>query len=226
MKLLSAFILLICCLQSVAQTSDSYGDNDGDGIRNALDKCPSTLKGIAVDMHGCPKDTDGDGVADYLDKQLITPTECQPSDADGIGECPCMEGCGEERRKGTLCCVSLEKPVYINFRNSSYQISEVQMNELKKLSQRMMYVPNCTIVLRGYVRELNNKKAIQLSWLRCNEVKKVMSNKFGIDKDRFIFKYKSVGPNNLVVLMGALEGDTGPSNAKSPFPELNRYFKQ
>jgi outer membrane protein OmpA-like peptidoglycan-associated protein len=44
-------------------------DNDGDGVADYLDLCPSTplqARGM-VDKNGCPLDTDGDGVADYLD---------------------------------------------------------------------------------------------------------------------------------------------------------------
>jgi hypothetical protein len=43
--------------------------------------------------HGVSLDTDGDGVPDCRDKELITPTYCQPVDADGVGKCPCPEGC-------------------------------------------------------------------------------------------------------------------------------------
>jgi OOP family OmpA-OmpF porin len=68
-------------------------DADGDGISDCFDRCPNTPGGVSVDSHGCPFDTDGDGVADYKDKQLITPTECQPVDADGVGRCPEPECC-------------------------------------------------------------------------------------------------------------------------------------
>ena len=62
-------------------------DSDKDGIRNKFDKCPNTPKGVSVDSHGCPRDTDGDGVADYKDKELITPSSCQPADSNGVGDC-------------------------------------------------------------------------------------------------------------------------------------------
>lgn len=62
-------------------------DTDNDGVSDCYDRCSKTLKGVAVDTHGCPLDTDGDGVADYKDKELITPTTCQPSDSNGVGDC-------------------------------------------------------------------------------------------------------------------------------------------
>jgi outer membrane protein OmpA-like peptidoglycan-associated protein len=30
------------------------GDDDGDGVKNSVDKCPDTPKGVAVDATGCP----------------------------------------------------------------------------------------------------------------------------------------------------------------------------
>ena len=68
-----------------------WPDDDGDGVRNALDKCPDTPKGVEVDSDGCPIDSDGDGVPDYLDKCPGTPkgtkvdAEGCPLDSDGDG---------------------------------------------------------------------------------------------------------------------------------------------
>jgi outer membrane protein OmpA-like peptidoglycan-associated protein len=68
-----------------------YPDDDGDGVRNALDKCPDTPKGVKVDSDGCPIDSDGDGVPDYLDKCPGTPKGVKvdssgcPIDSDGDG---------------------------------------------------------------------------------------------------------------------------------------------
>ena len=49
------------------------GDFDGDGIPDALDKCPNTKPGVPVDSTGCPTDADKDGVPDELDKCPQTP---------------------------------------------------------------------------------------------------------------------------------------------------------
>jgi len=50
-------------------------DSDGDGIIDALDKCPDTPKGTQVDSDGCPLDRDRDGVPDYLDDCPGTPKD-------------------------------------------------------------------------------------------------------------------------------------------------------
>ena len=47
-----------------------FSDQDGDGIKDTEDECPSTTEGLDVDEKGCAlsqKDTDGDGIFDDLD---------------------------------------------------------------------------------------------------------------------------------------------------------------
>jgi len=48
-------------------------DSDGDGVYDNVDKCPNTPAGVSVDVNGCAVDTDNDGVADYKDKCPKTP---------------------------------------------------------------------------------------------------------------------------------------------------------
>lgn len=73
--------------QNVQTKKDCTKDADDDGISDCFDTCPNTPKGVRVDSKGCPRDTDADGIPDYKDKELITPTECQPSDSLGVGNC-------------------------------------------------------------------------------------------------------------------------------------------
>jgi outer membrane protein OmpA-like peptidoglycan-associated protein len=71
-------------------------DSDGDGVPDALDKCPNTPKGAKVDAKGCPIDSDGDGVAGGLDKCPATPKGVKvdregcpvDSDRDGVFDGP------------------------------------------------------------------------------------------------------------------------------------------
>ena len=49
-----------------------FGDEDNDGVRDLMDKCPGTPFGVRVDSIGCPLDDDKDGVPNYLDKEPNT----------------------------------------------------------------------------------------------------------------------------------------------------------
>jgi outer membrane protein OmpA-like peptidoglycan-associated protein len=74
-------------------------DSDLDGVRDWLDKCPSTPIGAKVDARGCPLESDGDGVYDGLDKCPSTPRGCKvdkdgcPIDSDGDGACDGLDQC-------------------------------------------------------------------------------------------------------------------------------------
>jgi OOP family OmpA-OmpF porin len=74
-------------------------DSDGDGVADAMDRCPGTPAGVKVDAAGCPPDGDKDGVPDYLDKCPGTPagvkvdsTGC-PLDSDGDGVPDSLDRC-------------------------------------------------------------------------------------------------------------------------------------
>lgn len=64
--------------------SKQPADSDNDGVADAMDNCPATPAGVAVDMNGCPLDSDQDGVADYRDK---CPGTAAGAPVDDIG-CP------------------------------------------------------------------------------------------------------------------------------------------
>jgi OOP family OmpA-OmpF porin len=74
-------------------------DSDGDGVANAMDKCPGTPAGVKVDAVGCPLDSDKDGVPDYLDKCPGTPMGIKvdaagcPLDSDGDGVPDSLDKC-------------------------------------------------------------------------------------------------------------------------------------
>jgi OOP family OmpA-OmpF porin len=74
-------------------------DSDGDGVRDDLDKCPKTPKGVKVNRFGCPIDTDRDGVYDYLDQCPNTASGIRvdqkgcPLDSDGDGVPDSMDQC-------------------------------------------------------------------------------------------------------------------------------------
>jgi OmpA-OmpF porin, OOP family len=124
-----------------AQGSECDKDDDGDGVSNCFDKCPDTPLGVAVDTKGCCLDTDGDGVCDYKDKQLITPTECQPVDADGIGKCPDIDcsKCGGIKKE---VCGGMHDGS-IAFAPNNTKLSGAAMSELSSLAAQMKANPTC-----------------------------------------------------------------------------------
>ena len=83
-------------------------DSDLDGVREWLDKCPSTPLGARVDAQGCPGDADRDSVLDGLDKCENTPVGCTidrtgcPSDGDGDGVCDGLDTCADTPKGATV----------------------------------------------------------------------------------------------------------------------------
>lgn len=189
-------------------------DSDGDGVADALDKCPGTPAGVPVDTKGCPLDTDGDGVPDYLDKQLITPTECQPVDADGVGKCPEPECC--KNRVVSDCNISANT---VCFKPNSATLSGEAQKTLAILVSQMKANPTCKVVVMGNAG--NNKLQQQRSWDRVNAVISYLSETHMIDRNRFIFQYKGgTGDLNCVMYRTAMPGEEGPSNIAPPHPQL------
>lgn len=84
-------------------SSGGIKDSDHDGVGNAVDGCPQTPRGTAVDFRGCPlpKDSDADGVVDASDRCPSTPagdavdaSGCTlPRDADGDGVADAADRC-------------------------------------------------------------------------------------------------------------------------------------
>lgn len=193
----------------------SINDEDGDGVADQFDKCPGTPAGESVDTHGCPLDTDGDGVPDSRDKQLITPTECQPVDADGVGKCPCPDGCGGS----PVACGNIGSGA-LNFSGSSARITPGMQAQLSSLAAQMSANPTCKAVIIGAGN--TSKAQQQRSWDRVNAVIEYMSEKHGIDRNRFIFQYGQPGDPNTVMYRSANSGEEGPSNVAPPFPNLRK----
>lgn len=193
-------------------------DKDEDGVTDQFDKCPKTPAGIAIDAHGCPLDSDGDGVPDYKDKQLITPTECQPVDADGVGHCPCPDGCKEMNSAnnknpcGNVGAGTLLFPASSNGINKAIEI------QLATLAAQMQANPLCKVVIIGGGNGSKIKE--QHSWEHVNAVIEYMGEKNNISRDRFIFKYGEAGDENIVTYRSANVDESGDSNVPPPHPNI------
>lgn len=198
-------------------------DKDEDGVTDQFDKCPKTPKDLPVDAKGCPLDTDGDGVPDYKDKQLITPTECQPVDADGVGNCPCPDGCKEmvSNNNGKTSdknpCGNIGAGTLL-FPERSNKINKGMEAQLAMLATQMQANPLCKVVIMG--GGTGSKVKEQKSWEHVNAVIEHMSEKHSLGRDRFIFKYGEAGDENIVTYRPANVDENGDSNVPPPHPDI------
>lgn len=199
-------------------------DSDGDGVTDQFDQ-EQTPAGAPVDTHGVSRDTDGDGVPDYKDKQLVTPTYCQPVDADGVGNCPCPDSTCflpyMDRMGGNDCAAKLGALPSVSFKSGSNALSSDAQAVLATVAARMRQTPECRVVVVGYCS--SSKKEQQLSWDHVNKVITYLVEKEGISADRFIFNYGQEGGDcDTVDLHGAGTEETGPNTVAPPHPNLRK----
>lgn len=124
-------------------------DSDGDGVTDQFDQ-EQTPAGCPVDSHGVTKDTDGDGIPDCKDKELITPTYCQPVDADGIGKCPCPDGCAGIAPPEKTCAELMGSLPSVAFKASSNKLDDDAKSALATVAARLRNNPGCKVVVIGY----------------------------------------------------------------------------
>lgn len=196
-------------------------DADGDGVTDQFDQ-EQTPQGCPVDAHGVSRDTDGDGVPDCKDKELVTPTYCQPVDADGVGKCPDPECCKNVGPAGPPpCAQSLGALPSIGFGKNSARLSDDAKRLLAIVADRMRNSPGCKVVVLGYCA--SNKLEQQRSWDRVNAIITYLVEKEGVSGDRFIFKYGEEGGDcDTVDIRAANEGEEGPNTVPAPHPNLRK----
>jgi outer membrane protein OmpA-like peptidoglycan-associated protein len=195
-------------------------DNDLDGVTDQFDQ-EQTPGECPVDSHGVTRDTDGDGVPDCKDKELITPTYCQPVDADGIGKCPCPEGCAGTAPPPPTCSQLLGALPSIMFAKNSAKLSDDAKRLLAVTADRMRNAPGCKVVVIGYCA--SSKIEQQRSWDRVNAIITYLIEKEGVSGDRLIFKYAEEGGDcNTVDIRPANEGEQGPNTVPAPHPNLRK----
>lgn len=200
-------------------------DTDADGVTDQFDR-EQTPAGCPVDSHGVSLDTDGDGVPDCKDKELITPTTCQPVDADGVGKCPVP--CPDEKcfeayiKKGNNdCATTMGALPSVSFKAGSNKLSDDAKAVLATVAAKLRNNPGCKVVVVGYCS--SNKKEQQLSWDHVNAVINYFVDKEGVSQDRFIFNYGQEGGDcNTVDLRAAAEGEDGPNKVEPPHPNLRK----
>jgi len=199
-------------------------DSDGDGVTDQFDQ-EQTPQGVPVDTHGVSLDTDGDGVPDARDKEKITPTSCQPVDADGVGKCPvqCPDStCPGWGRGGNDCAALLGQLPSITFSsNTSVSLTTDAQALLASVAARLRQNPTCRVVVTSYCA--SDKRAQQRSWDRVNAVINYMVDKEGISADRFFWNYGQEGGDcNTVDLRAAGADEQGQTTVPAPHPNLSK----
>jgi outer membrane protein OmpA-like peptidoglycan-associated protein len=196
-------------------------DADGDGVTDQFDQ-EQTPAGCPVDTHGVSRDTDGDGVPDCKDKELITPTICQPVDADGVGKCPCPDSsCFPKIEHLNACSDKLGSLPSVSFKTGSNKLSDDAKAVLASVAGKMRNSPECKVVVIGYCA--SDKKKQQMSWDHVNAVITYLVEKEGLSADRFIFNYGQEGGDcDTVDLRAAAEGEEGPNTVAPPHPNLRK----
>jgi OOP family OmpA-OmpF porin len=147
-------------------------DSDKDGVADYLDKCPNTPAGVPVDSNGCPLDSDNDGVADYLDKCPGTPA----------GTAVNASGCPLEAAK-KFC----DKPVVISilFDSGKSEIKAKYYDELDTVGKFLKEFPNSKGSIDGHTDSVGGTKMNQkLSLDRAEKIRSYLTRKFGIDGSR------------------------------------------
>ena len=196
-------------------------DSDLDGVTDQFDQ-EQTPEGCPVNTHGVSLDTDGDGVPDCKDKEHITPTYCQPVDADGIGKCPCDTTCKTGGGEYNPTCSQLLGALpSISFAKNSVKLSDDAKRLLAVAADRMRNSPGCKVVITGYCA--GNKVEQQRSWDRVNAIINYLIEKEGVSGDRLIFKYGEEGGDcDTVDIRGANDGEEGPNTVPAPHPNLRK----
>src|SRR6476469_1546056 len=196
-------------------------DADGDGITDQFDQ-EQTPQGVPVDTHGVSLDTDGDGVPDARDKEKITPTACQPVDADGVGKCPCPDStCFAGYTKTGACEAALGTLPSVTFSGNGVSLNNDAKALLASVASRLRNSPECKIVVTGYCA--SSKSEQQRSWDRVNAVISYMVEKEGINQDRFFWNYGQEGGDcNTIDLRAAASDEQGQTTVPAPHPNLRR----
>jgi outer membrane protein OmpA-like peptidoglycan-associated protein len=196
-------------------------DADGDGITDQFDQ-EQTPQGVPVDSHGVSLDTDGDGVPDARDKEKITPTYCQPVDADGVGKCPCPDStCFAGYTKTGACEAALGTLPSVTFSGNGVSLNNDAKALLASVASRLRNSPECKIVVTGYCA--SSKSEQQRSWDRVNAVISYMVEKEGINQDRFFWNYGQEGGDcNTIDLRAAASDEQGQTTVPAPHPNLRR----
>ncbi len=140
-------------------------DSDNDGISDAEDACPDTIKGAKVDEQGCEKDSDGDGLVDRLD---LCPGSNSGAAIDNAG-------CTEEQTT-----VVLEG---ISFQFGTAELTEDAHHALDTAAAILQNNSDLQMEIAGHTDSIGEEESnLQLSTLRAQSVLNYLVSK-GVSAD-------------------------------------------
>ena len=210
------------------------GDQDEDRVPDALDQCPDTPAGVAVDARGCPRDSDGDGVVDGQDICPDTPPGVVvgefgcllDSDYDGVADnrddCPdtppdtpvdargCPEavsgGMDSARQTETVgLALSFPKP---RFAFDSARLSSAAREKLEQSFAQMQAHPETRFEIAGHTDSIGSSAYNQRLSVRRAEAAKAYLIRRGIVAERLVVK--GYGESQPIT-----ENDTAAGRAKN-----------
>lgn len=196
-------------------------DSDGDGVVDAMDKCPGTPAGMEVDAIGCEKDSDGDGVADVMDKCPGTPVGIAvdnfgcalDSDGDGVSDdldkCPGTATGKKVDESGCPYTVLQSDVVSWTFDEISFEVGKADISPrsypvLDKIAAALDARPELKVVVEGHTDNSGSRKVnMNLSQRRAQAVVDYLVGK-GISTSRL--SAKGYGPDRPIADNGTKLG--------------------
>ncbi|MBT1449966.1 OmpA family protein [Glaciecola sp. XM2] len=175
-------------------------DSDGDGVYDAVDRCPNTPPGTQVDATGCNIDLDGDGVINAMDECPRTPVGvavnergCPLKDSDGDGVTDDMDECPDtpatDRVDEVGCSVFEQVEVFVEidilFENDSSEVTNPRSELILEFVDFMNRFPNTSAVIEGHTSAVGDTDYNQaLSQRRADAIRQLLIDEYSIDASR------------------------------------------
>lgn len=181
-------------------TPKAQPDTDGDGVYDAVDRCPTTLPGAAVDATGCNLDLDGDGVMNSIDQcprtaagVTVDATGCAFKDSDNDGVVDSLDECANtpsaDRVDAKGCSIFEDTEIFVEldilFANNSSVVTNTDSEMILEFVEFMRRYPNTTASIEGHTSTVGAAEYnLVLSQRRADNTRNMLINTYGIDPSR------------------------------------------
>jgi len=173
LRILLALLMLLVTSCAPPPATERGTDTDGDGVIDALDRCPGTEAGIGIDAYGCPPDEDLDGVFDFLDQCRATPHGIQvdlrgcprDDDADGVSNeldrCPDTSPAAKVDTQGCPVPLAPSSPATLElkfgFRTASAVLDDVYDAAFAAAAAFIKAHPECRALIEGHTDSVGSQ---------------------------------------------------------------------